>query len=99
MATEKELSDFLKSVEKRAWKRAVYAVRDDDAALDIVQDTMIRLAEKYVDRATDLGVTGVDGDGEPISLRELLVHMVEEYARHTGHADLLRERIDGRIGQ
>ena len=50
MATDKELSDFLKSVEKRAWKRAVYAVRDEDAALDIVQDTMIRLAEKYADR-------------------------------------------------
>ncbi|MEO8081821.1 MAG: RNA polymerase sigma factor [Caldimonas sp.] len=50
MATDKELSDFLKSVEKRAWKRAAYAVRDDDAALDIVQDSMIRLAEKYFDR-------------------------------------------------
>ena len=34
-----------------------------------------------------------------VSLRELLVHMVEEYARHNGHADLLRERIDGRLGQ
>ncbi len=50
MATDKELSDFLKSVEKRAFKRAVYAVRQDDAALDIVQDAMIRLAEKYADR-------------------------------------------------
>ena len=50
LATEKELSDFLKSVEKRAFKRTVYAVRDDDAALDIVQDSMIRLAEKYFDR-------------------------------------------------
>ena len=50
MATDKELSDFLKSVEKRAFKRAVYAVRNDDAALDIVQDAMIRLAEKYADR-------------------------------------------------
>ena len=50
MASEKELSDFLKSIEKRAYKRAVYAVRDEDAALDIVQDTMIRLAEKYFDR-------------------------------------------------
>jgi len=50
LASEKELSDFLKSVEKRAFKRAVYAVRDEDAALDIVQDTMIRLAEKYADR-------------------------------------------------
>jgi len=50
LATDKELSDFLKSIEKRAFKRAVYAVRDEDAALDIVQDAMIRLAEKYVDR-------------------------------------------------
>lgn len=50
MASDKELSDFLKSVEKRAFKRAVYAVRDDEAALDIVQDSMIRLAEKYADR-------------------------------------------------
>lgn len=50
MATDTELSGFLKSVEKRAFKRTVYAVRDDDAALDIVQDAMIRLAEKYGDR-------------------------------------------------
>lgn len=50
MATDKELSDFLTSVEKRAFKRTVYAVRNDDAALDIVQDAMIRLAEKYADR-------------------------------------------------
>ena len=50
MATDKELSDFLKSVEKRAFKRTAYAVRDDDAALDIVQDAMIRLSEKYADR-------------------------------------------------
>ncbi len=50
MASDKELSDFLKSIEKRAFKRAHYAVRDEDAALDIVQDTMIRLSEKYADR-------------------------------------------------
>ncbi len=50
MATDKELADFLKSVEKRAFKRTVYAVRSDDAALDIVQDAMIKLAEKYADR-------------------------------------------------
>lgn len=50
LASDKELSDFLKSVEKRAFKRSLYAVRDEDAALDIVQDTMIRLSEKYADR-------------------------------------------------
>lgn len=50
MATENELSDFLKSVEKRAFKRTAYTVRNDDAALDIVQDAMIRLAEHYAAR-------------------------------------------------
>jgi RNA polymerase sigma-70 factor (ECF subfamily) len=50
LATDKELSDFLASIEKRAFKRTAYTVRDDDAALDIVQDAMIRLAEKYADR-------------------------------------------------
>lgn len=50
LASDRELSDFLKSVERRAFKRAVYAVRDDDAALDIVQDAMIRLCENYADR-------------------------------------------------
>ena len=38
-------------------------------------------------------------DGNRVSLRELLVHMVEEYARHNGHADLIRECVDGRIGE
>lgn len=47
MATAKELSDFLQSVERRAFKQTVYAVRDDHAALDIVQDAMMKLAEKY----------------------------------------------------
>lgn len=53
MASDKELSDFLKSIERRAYKRAVYAVRDDEAALDIVQDTMIRLAQSYGDRTVE----------------------------------------------
>ena len=50
MATEQELSDFLRSVDKRAFKRTLYAVRDEDAALDIVQDAMVRLAQHYADR-------------------------------------------------
>ena len=50
LASERELSDFLKSVDRRAFKRVLYAVRDADAALDIVQDAMVRLAEKYGDR-------------------------------------------------
>ncbi|MGO9657109.1 MAG: DinB family protein [Acidimicrobiales bacterium] len=58
----------------------------------------VAFAEQFVGE-TDLGFVGDDGAGNPLSLRELLVHMVEEYARHNGHADLLRERLDGRIGQ
>ena len=50
LATEKELSDFLKSVEKRAFKRSVYHVRDEEAALDIVQDSMMKLAVHYGDK-------------------------------------------------
>ena len=50
MATEKELSDFLKGVERRAFKRSVYHVRDEEAALDIVQDAMMKLAEKYAEK-------------------------------------------------
>lgn len=53
LATPKELSDFLKDVEKRAFKRALYHVRNDESALDIVQDSMMRLAERYGDRPVD----------------------------------------------
>ena len=50
MATEQELSDFLKSVEKRAFKRSIYHVREEESALDIVQDSMMKLAEHYGDK-------------------------------------------------
>jgi RNA polymerase sigma-70 factor (ECF subfamily) len=50
MASRQELSDFLESVERRAFKQAVYAIRDDDSALDVVQDAMFKLAEKYADK-------------------------------------------------
>lgn len=39
------------------------------------------------------------GDGRPASVREMLLDMIEEYARHTGHADLLRESVDGLVGE
>jgi hypothetical protein len=62
-------------------------------------------AARFVAEAPSLDITADDpgnlhgSGGRAMSLREVLVGMVEEYARHLGHADLLRERIDGRIGQ
>ena len=50
MASSQELSNFLRDIERRAFKQTVYAVRDDHAALDIVQDSMLKLAEKYADK-------------------------------------------------
>jgi RNA polymerase sigma-70 factor (ECF subfamily) len=47
LASRSELAAFLQDVERRAFKQAVFAVRDEEAALDIVQDAMLRLAEKY----------------------------------------------------
>ena len=57
--------------------------------------TEVAFADRYVAEAPTLDVVGARGD----VLREVLVHMIEEYARHNGHADLLRERIDGRVGE
>jgi hypothetical protein len=65
----------------------------------------VDFATRLVARSPSLDVTGDDplnqhgSGGGPMSLREVLVGMIEEYARHMGHADLLRERIDGRLGQ
>ena len=50
MASSQELSDFLRDVGRRAFKQTVYAVRDEHAALDIVQDSMFKLADKYPDK-------------------------------------------------
>jgi hypothetical protein len=59
----------------------------------------VAFADQLVAEAPDLDITGDDPWRGPMSLRWVLVHMIEEYARHDGHADLLRERIDGRVGQ
>ena len=58
----------------------------------------VAFAEAWLDGTDDLGAL-VDLGGEQVEVRDILVHMVEEYARHCGHADLLRECIDGRTGQ
>jgi uncharacterized damage-inducible protein DinB len=55
-------------------------------------------AREVYERYDDLG-TPVGPEGDQSELREIVVHMIEEYARHCGHADLLRECVDGRTGQ
>jgi Protein of unknown function (DUF664) len=61
----------------------------------------VAFADQFVAEAPDLDVAGKipDPSRGPVSLRWVLVHLVEEYAQHNGHADLLLERIDGRRGQ
>lgn len=53
MANDRELASFLESVERRAYKHAMFSVRKNEAALDIVQDAMIKLAENYGDKPAD----------------------------------------------
>jgi uncharacterized damage-inducible protein DinB len=61
----------------------------------------VAFADQFVAAAPGLELTGKREDmwRRKLSLRWVLTHMVEEYARHVGHADLLRERIDGAVGQ
>jgi uncharacterized damage-inducible protein DinB len=60
--------------------------------------TEVAFADRFVTEVPGLDFEGHDGWRGTVSLRWVLMHMVEEYARHNGHADLLRERIDGAIG-
>jgi uncharacterized damage-inducible protein DinB len=61
-------------------------------------ETEVDFAERFVAEHRDLDEV-YDYPGGRIALREILVHLIEEYARHCGHADLLRECVDGRTGQ
>jgi uncharacterized damage-inducible protein DinB len=61
----------------------------------------VAFADEFVAAAPGLDLVSrvPDASRGPVSLRWVLMHMVEEYARHNGHADLLRERIDGAVGE
>jgi RNA polymerase sigma-70 factor, ECF subfamily len=72
MASEKELSDFLENVERRAFKQAVYAVRKDESALDIVQDAMIKLARHYGDKPVQ---------ELPLLFQRILQNTIHDYFR------------------
>jgi len=73
------------------------AVADIDRWLDAVEAS--RAAEELVASLDEVSVGPELYPGQgPVNLRWVLVHLIEEYARHNGHADLLRERIDGATG-
>lgn len=74
LATRKEMSDFLASVERRAFKQSVYAVHDEEAALDIVQDAMLRLAEKYPERPPE---------ELPLLFQRILQNAIRDYFRRS----------------
>jgi len=72
LASRRELSDFLSGVERRAFKQAVFAVRDEEAALDIVQDSMLKLAERYGDKpAAEM----------PMLFQRILQNTIRDYYR------------------
>ncbi len=76
------------------------AVADDAVVADAWESWRreVAHAQAWLTAAGDLGETfGYQGD--QVEIRDIIVHMIEEYSRHTGHADLLRECIDGRTGQ
>lgn len=72
LATYQELSAFLTEVERRAFKQAAFAVRDDHAALDIVQDAMLKLSEKYADRPVE---------EYPMLFQRILQNTIHDYYR------------------
>jgi RNA polymerase sigma-70 factor (ECF subfamily) len=72
LATYKELADFLAEVERRAFKQALFAVRDEQAALDIVQDAMLKLTDKYSRRPS----------GElPLLFQRILQNAIRDFFR------------------
>jgi DNA-directed RNA polymerase specialized sigma24 family protein len=72
LATRTELSEFLAGVERRAYKQALFAVRDDEGALDIVQDAMMRLAEKY---------GGKPAEELPLLFQRILQNAIRDFYR------------------
>jgi RNA polymerase sigma-70 factor (ECF subfamily) len=68
LATYQEISAFLAEVERRAFKHAMFALRDEDAALDVVQDAMLKLTEKYA--------------GKPAAELPMLFHRILQNAIH-----------------
>lgn len=72
LATRQELSDFLAKTERRAYKQALFAVHDEHVALDIVQDSMMKLALKYASKPTE---------ELPLLFQRILQNTIRDYYR------------------
>jgi uncharacterized damage-inducible protein DinB len=66
---------------------------------EAVEQSRSRVAEALADAGLDQRAKRIWPDGSAPSLRWIVVHMIEEYARHNGHADLIRESVDGATGE
>jgi hypothetical protein len=64
-----------------------------------VERSRAKLAAVLAGGGLDLAAHAADAEGNHASVRRLVCDMIEEYGRHTGHADLLREAVDGRVGE
>ena len=73
---------------------ALYRVWDD-----AVERSRARLTAALTEGGLDRPMHIADGEGRHLSLRRPVCDAIEEYGRHTGHADLLREAVDGRVGE
>ena len=66
---------------------------------EAVERSRVAVAEALARGGLDQSAMRVNDDGSSPSLRWIMVHMIEEYARHNGHADILRESVDGEVGE
>jgi len=106
--TEVERNWFQRVLQRKQIDGIYYSDNDPDGEFDNVETANIEEdfsifrdaceeSRRVTNAAESLDVTG-ERRGEQVSLRWILVHVVEEYARHNGHADLIRESIDGATG-
>jgi uncharacterized damage-inducible protein DinB len=83
------------------WRTGALDAPEDVYAMwqDSVQRSREVVAEVIKERGLDGPASFTWPDGRTPTVRDMLLDMIEEYARHTGHADILREAVDGRVGE
>ncbi len=107
--TEVERNWFLRVFAGETTPPIYYSDDDPDGDFDNIDpaavDEEMAMYHETLERAREIEMTAASLEetglrrGEDVTLRWIMIHMIEEYARHNGHADLLRERIDGTTGE